>query len=210
VLLRLGLTTSIRPTNRNLPRGPLPQPARADWWGLHVGLMTPCPSARDLLCPYRMGPTRSSPSSARTTDDSTTSAEFGATPPRPRPPQSRDPTTSPRFARRNPTVLHLYPSFLPLLLIHAVRVATIAANPASRRYLATATIEPSIRSGALRANSLLVYPGSSGGIDTREPTNSSLWRQIHRSPWPSLSASYHGVSSRSSYSARLGHRLGHL
>jgi hypothetical protein len=86
----------------------------------------------------------------------------------------------------------------------------ITDDPASQHYLATAAVEPSIWSGALRANSLLVYPGSSGGIDTREPMNLSLSRKIRRSPWPRLSASYCGVSSRSSHSFCLGHRLEHL
>jgi hypothetical protein len=81
---------------------------------------------------------------------------------------------------------------------------------ASQHYLATATVEPSIWSGALRANSLLVYPDSSGGIETREPTKLSPLRKICRSLWPRLSASYCGVSSRSSHSLCLGHRLEHL
>jgi hypothetical protein len=89
------------------------------------------------------------------------------------------------------------PSFLPLLLIHALRVAATAANPASRRYLATATIEPPIRSGTLRANSLLVYLGSSGGIDTRVPTNSSPWKQIRRSPWTDRNSVVLRVRTRS-------------
>jgi hypothetical protein len=51
----------------------------------------------------RVGPTFSSRTSAR----------FGTTPPRPRPPQSGDPMAFPWFARRHPTALHLI--YAPLL-----------------------------------------------------------------------------------------------
>jgi hypothetical protein len=63
-----------------------------------------------------------------------------------------------------------------------VRLATIAADPASRHYLAIATVEPSFWSGALRINSLSVTPSSPGKIGNCEPTNlSPPWKII---AWP--------------------------
>ena len=63
-----------------------------------------------------------------------------------------------------------------------MRLATVAADPASWHYLAIAAVEPSFRSRVLRIHSLSVIPSSSGGIGNWVPANSSPSRKIRAGP----------------------------